>query len=111
MVFLILTGGIAWKAPQKLCSPSVKPAVFSILEPRCHFPVMSHAIRINKLQEVENGIFSTSTGITLEESRKRVLAEEVMSSTPCNPQKVVFVLRKKILSARSNPARPSLNPV
>ncbi len=39
--------------------------------PTCPFiiPVMSQIIRINKIQEVENGIFSTSTGITLEESK------------------------------------------
>ena len=68
MVFLILTGGIAWKAPQKLCSPSVKPAVFSILEPRCHFPVMSQIIRINIANGVEKGVFSLLEGTTNDES-------------------------------------------
>ena len=33
------------------------------------FPLMSQPIRINKIQEVENGIFSTPTGIFLAESK------------------------------------------
>ena len=64
MVFLILTGGIAWKAPQKLCSPSVKPAVFSILEPRCHFPVMSQSILIRHNIGNSSVLFSPVVGTT-----------------------------------------------
>lgn len=73
---------------------------------------MPHAMRINMVKTVETGLFSTPTGVTLEESKKRRLAEGVETScSPANPQESIFMSVKNTFSSLENPAIPSLKPV